>query len=66
MSIQSPNQSEIEILQSLWDRDIATVREVHDDILKRKQVGYTTTLKQFQRMEAKGLVERVSKSGRAH
>ncbi|MEO0461794.1 MAG: BlaI/MecI/CopY family transcriptional regulator [Pseudomonadota bacterium] len=66
MKTTSPNQSEVEILQSLWERDVATVREVHSDILKRKQVGYTTTLKQFQRMEEKGLVERVSKVGRAH
>lgn len=66
MPIKSPNQSEVAILQSLWDREVATVREIHEDVLARRKVGYTTTLKQVQRMEEKGLVKRVSKVGRAH
>lgn len=66
MKSDTPNQSELAILRSLWKREIATVREVHGDISRSKKVGYTTTLKQIQRMEEKGVIERVSKDGRAH
>ncbi|MGI8600601.1 MAG: BlaI/MecI/CopY family transcriptional regulator, partial [Chitinophagaceae bacterium] len=40
-----PTESELEILQILWQRGIATVREVHEELAKVKDVGYTTTLK---------------------
>ena len=66
MADHKPSQSEIEILQSLWDRGTATVREVHSDIQVHRSVGYTTTLKQLQRMLEKGLVEKVSDEGRSH
>ena len=61
-----PSQSEIEILQSLWERKTATVREIFCDIQVHREVGYTTTLKQVQRMMKKGLVEKVSDEGKAH
>lgn len=66
MAKPNPSQSEIEILQSLWDREKATVREIHNDVQKRRQVGYTTTLKQVQRMVDKGLIKKVSDASRAH
>lgn len=53
-----PTESEIEILSILWDRKIATVREVHEELLKSKEAGYTTTLKLMQIMFEKGLVTR--------
>ena len=66
MTEHKPSQSEIEILQSLWERGTATVREVHSDIQVHRSVGYTTTLKQLQRMLDKELVEKVSDEGRSH
>ena len=53
-----PTESELEILQVLWDRDKASVREVHEELLKSKEAGYTTTLKLMQIMFEKGLVSR--------
>jgi predicted transcriptional regulator len=60
-----PTESELEILQILWLRGIATVREVHEDLAKSKDVGYTTTLKLMQIMHEKGLVKR-DESMRTH
>ena len=53
-----PTESELEILQVLWERDQASVREVHEELLRSKDVGYTTTLKLMQIMFEKGLVKR--------
>jgi BlaI family transcriptional regulator, penicillinase repressor len=53
-----PTESELEILQVLWVKNLATVREVHEELLKSKEAGYTTTLKLMQIMHEKGLVKR--------
>jgi BlaI family transcriptional regulator, penicillinase repressor len=53
-----PTESELEILQVLWEKDKASVREVHEEMLTSKDVGYTTTLKLMQIMHEKGLVKR--------
>jgi BlaI family penicillinase repressor len=53
-----PTESELEILQVLWERGQASVRDVHEELLKTKEAGYTTTLKLMQIMHEKGLVKR--------
>ena len=53
-----PTESELEILTVLWERGLASVREVHEELAKNKDVGYTTTLKLMQIMNEKGLVKR--------
>jgi BlaI family transcriptional regulator, penicillinase repressor len=53
-----PTESELEILTVLWDKTNATVRNVHEELAKSKNVGYTTTLKLMQIMHDKGLVLR--------
>ncbi|UAY51024.1 BlaI/MecI/CopY family transcriptional regulator [Ferruginibacter albus] len=60
-----PTESEVEILQVLWDKQVATVREVHEELTKTKDAGYTTTLKLMQIMFEKGLVTRDS-SNKTH
>lgn len=66
MSIPHPSDAELEILQILWEVQPATVREVHQVLSTRKEVGYTTTLKQMQRMhEKKGLLIR-NTEGKQH
>lgn len=60
-----PTESELEILQVLWNRGQATVREVHEELLRTKEAGYTTTLKLMQIMFDKGLVTRDS-SAKTH
>jgi len=53
-----PTESELEILQILWTKGLATVREVHEELAAIKDVGYTTTLKLMQIMNEKGIVKR--------
>ena len=53
-----PTESELEILQVLWKKSSATVRDVHEELSKHKDVGYTTTLKLMQIMHEKGIVKR--------
>lgn len=60
-----PTESELEILQVLWERQKATVREVHETLAQTKDVGYTTTLKLMQIMYDKGLVKR-DESSKTH
>lgn len=60
-----PTESELEILQILWSKGLASVREVHEQLIKEKETGYTTTLKLMQIMHEKGLVKR-DESMRSH
>ncbi|HWZ36098.1 MAG TPA: BlaI/MecI/CopY family transcriptional regulator [Mucilaginibacter sp.] len=53
-----PTESELEILQVIWKLGQCTVRDVHEELIKTKDAGYTTTLKLMQIMADKGLVER--------
>ncbi|SDT50294.1 Predicted transcriptional regulator [Mucilaginibacter mallensis] len=53
-----PTESELEILQIIWEKGQCTVRDVHEVLAKTKDAGYTTTLKLMQIMHDKGLVER--------
>jgi predicted transcriptional regulator len=61
--LPKPTESELEILQVLWQRGPSTVREVNDELNRRqvaqgKDIGYTTTLKMMQIMSEKGLLAR--------
>ena len=51
-------ESELEILQVMWKKGQCTVRDVHEELAKNKDAGYTTTLKLMQIMHEKGMVER--------
>ncbi|HEX8019443.1 BlaI/MecI/CopY family transcriptional regulator [Mucilaginibacter sp.] len=53
-----PTKSELEILQVLWEKGPLTVRLVNDELLKQKEVNYTTTLKLMQIMADKGILKR--------
>ncbi len=60
-----PTESELNILQVLWNKGPATVRDINDELNKTREIGYTTTLKILQIMTEKGLVTRI-KDGRNH
>jgi BlaI family transcriptional regulator, penicillinase repressor len=64
-STAKPTAGELEILRVLWDRGPSTVRDIHQDLSKSKEVGYTTVLKLLQIMTAKGTVRR-NEEQRAH
>lgn len=60
-----PTVAELEILDILWDRGKATVRDIHEVINSQRPTAYTTVLKTMQIMHDKGLVKR-DESGKAH
>ena len=64
-NIHEPSEVELEILQVLWEKEPATVRTVHEVLEKKRGVGYTSVLKQMQRMFEKGMVKR-TKEGKTH
>lgn len=49
-------ESERAILEVLWDKGEASVREVTVELSKRKSVAYTTVLTMFNTLSKKGLV----------
>jgi len=53
-----PTNAELEILILLWENGSSTVRQIHDQILKNKNTGYTSTLKIMQNMHDKNMISR--------
>ena len=53
-----PTEAESSILAVIWERGPSTVREVHEALADRQEVGQTTVLKLMQIMTEKGLLER--------
>jgi predicted transcriptional regulator len=64
-NIPKPTEAELEILQILWQEGPATVRAVHEQLATKKDIGYTTTLKNMQNMVQKGMLDRDEES-RSH
>ena len=62
----APSEAEAEILQIVWERQPVSVRTVHELISPSRDVGYTTVLKQLQRMLDKGLVDRIPGRGKSY
>ncbi len=56
--MSKPSDSELEIMQILWENGPLTVRDVNDLLNLRRRVGYTTTLKIMQIMTEKKLLTR--------
>jgi len=65
MNKTKPTSAELEILDVLWERGAATVREIYEVLGARKPTVYTTVLKLLQIMDEKGFVER-DKQSKAH
>jgi len=53
-----PTDSELQILQLLWQYGASSVRNINDVLNEKREVGYTTTLKMMQIMREKELVLR--------
>jgi predicted transcriptional regulator len=64
-NFRKPTEAELEILQILWKKHPATVKYVHEQLKKNKNVGYTTALKFMQIMTEKKLLDRFEE-GRKH
>jgi predicted transcriptional regulator len=63
--LPKPTDAELAILQVLWERGTATVRQVQDALEAARGTGYTTTLKLMQIMFEKGLLVR-DETNRSH
>lgn len=64
-NLPNPTEAELEILQTLWQTGPCSVKQVHGILQEKREVGYTTILKQLQIMLEKGLVQR-DESARIH
>ncbi|TNE89082.1 MAG: BlaI/MecI/CopY family transcriptional regulator [Deltaproteobacteria bacterium] len=62
---KKPTDTELEILNVLWQHGPSTVRQVHDVLSAERDLGYTTVLKMLQVMFEKGFVVRDT-SSRSH
>ncbi len=60
-----PTAAELEILSILWEREPLTVKEIHQQLKHKKDIGYTTALKLMQNMTSKGLLKR-ELAGKSH
>lgn len=56
--IYKPTESELEILQILWESGPSSVRFVNEKLSAFRDIGYTTTLKLMQIMNDKKLTTR--------
>lgn len=45
---------ELEIMKIVWDRGTATVRDVYEELLKRRKIAYTTVMTMMGILEQKG------------
>ncbi|NNE56855.1 MAG: BlaI/MecI/CopY family transcriptional regulator [Hellea sp.] len=63
---RKPSEAETAILRVLWSHEPCTVKTIHKFISQSKDVGYTTTLKQVQRLLEKGLLAREPGPGKSY
>lgn len=57
---------EIQIMETLWKRGEASIREMQEAFPEKKRPGYTTIQKTVYRMEEKKIIRRVRKVGNFH
>ena len=57
---------ELQIMESLWTRGSASIREIQEDFPEPVRPAYTTIQTTVYRLEAKGAVRRVKKISNAH
>ncbi|MGD0368608.1 MAG: BlaI/MecI/CopY family transcriptional regulator [Acidobacteriaceae bacterium] len=57
---------EMQIMETLWTRGHASIREMQEAFPEKKRPGYTTVQKTVYRMEDKKVVRRVGKVGNFH
>jgi len=57
---------ELQIMETLWTRGEASIREVQEAFAETGRPAYTTVQTTIYRLEAKGVVRRVKKVGNFH
>ncbi len=56
---------EAEIMECMWERGTASVRDIHECLAERREIAYTTVMTVMGRLAEKGLLSR-SQQGRAY
>ena len=57
---------EFQLMEVLWTSGACSIREMHQRLPEKRRSAYTTTQTTVNRMEAKGIVERVGQVGTSH
>jgi BlaI family transcriptional regulator, penicillinase repressor len=52
---------ELEIMKVIWQLGPATVRDVYEDLLKRRKIAYTTVMTMMKILEQKGYLKKSDK-----
>ena len=51
-------EHELEIMQIVWQRPTVTVRDVYEELLKRRKIAYTTVMTMLGILEQKGFLKK--------
>jgi predicted transcriptional regulator len=51
-------EHELAIMQIVWERPAVTVRDVYEELLKRRKIAYTTVMTMMGILETKGYLKR--------
>jgi BlaI family transcriptional regulator, penicillinase repressor len=57
---------EMQIMEALWEKGEASIREIQESFSAKKRPGYTTIQKMVYRLETKKVLRRVRKVGNFH
>jgi predicted transcriptional regulator len=61
----SLGELELEILDILWEKSVVTVKDIHETLLRKRDIAYTTVMTVMSRLFDKGILER-SQTGRTY
>jgi BlaI family transcriptional regulator, penicillinase repressor len=56
---------ELQIMNVVWDRGRVTVRDVYEELRRRRQVAYTTVMTMMNILDQKGFLKRIPGEDRA-
>jgi predicted transcriptional regulator len=66
MTLPKLTRLELQIMEALWTRGEASIREIQENFPEKKRPAYTTIQTTVYRLEAKKAVRRVKKVGNFH
>jgi len=66
MTLPKLTKLELQIMEALWTRGEAAIREIQENFPEKKRPAYTTIQTTVYRLEAKKAVHRVKKVGNFH
>jgi BlaI family transcriptional regulator, penicillinase repressor len=66
MTLPKLTKLELQIMEALWTRREASIREIQENFPEKKRPAYTTIQTTVYRLEAKKAVRRVKKVGNFH